>query len=194
MVSVKTIEKGRLASGISQRQTLKFVQFLRKDVKVEPNLKTHLAKLNIIHQDLFDIIEDTTLQKDDSIPVIYCKNVTALADRILDDRKLSHQDVFLRVSIDEGQSFLKVSASLVIKNPAKEQKDDYKSTGVKRTFLLAISPVQEKYNSVAVLLSLIKLEDISPQYQVVFTQDLKCFNLVMGIGAHSSKHPCLFCD
>lgn len=71
------------------------------------------------------------------------------------------------------------------------EKDRFKSTRVKRTMLLAISPVKENYESVRLLLRKLDLDDV--EIEDFFSQDLKCINLVCGLGNHHSSYPCALC-
>jgi hypothetical protein len=194
-IHLDTVEMAKRATGISQNQMNQVVKIFRHDVKVESNVKKHLTDLNNRHKDLFSIENIALNEVSESFaPVIYCTNVPLLIDRLLDYRQSSREEVFLRLSIDEGQSFLKVSASLVFKDPTVEANDLFKSSGVKRTFILAVSPIKETYSSVSLLMSKINLETLPSDLDFVFTQDLKCFNLVFGLMGHMSKHPCFLCN
>lgn len=129
------------------------------------------------------------------MPMVYCNNTEALLHRVMDARQNDIGDTFLRLSIDEGRSFLKVSASLVNMNSEKEQASSlFKSSGVKKTFILAISPtVKENFQSIDILLNILHLDKLSSNIKCLFAMDLKCCNLVLGLGAHRSTYPCLFC-
>lgn len=106
-------------------------------------------------------------------------------------RGAKNEDVILRLSIDEGGGFLKVSGNLVFREQTSET-DHFKSSGVKRTFILAIAPIKETYNNVKLLL--MHLNMVLPEdLEEIFSQDLKCFNLACGLGNHRSTYPCLYC-
>lgn len=73
---------------------------------------------------------------------------------------------------------------------------DFKDTGVKKLFILAIaSDVEENYSNMLLMLN--KLNLTSPDnlhYPVRFSNDLKMNNILVGIMNHSSAHPCCWCD
>lgn len=195
VIQHSTLKEAKLASGISQKQLITITQALRRDVAVQPYLKQELAKENMKFADLFiceEITHGTNLPK---APVIFCTNVREFLHRILKERGWEINDIKLRLSIDEGRSFLKVSASIFHKDHQIEETDlqPFKSTGVKRTFLLAISTMKEDYESISILLAKLCLDQQLEGVDFFFAQDLKCFNIALGLGAHRSTFPCLFC-
>ena len=68
----------------------------------------------------------------------------------------------------------------------------FKSSGVKRMFILAISPMKESYSSIKLLLDKLDLI-VEEDLEDIYAADLKCYNLVVGLGNHRSRHPCLYC-
>lgn len=83
--------------------------------------------------------EEVRLASGEVYPVIYCTDVAKMIQQILTSHCQDLDDVILQLSIDEGCGFLKISASLVSKNP--EEDEIFKTSGVKWTFLLALSPI-----------------------------------------------------
>ena len=70
------------------------------------------------------------------------------------------------------------------------EKDRFKSSSVKRTVILAIAPVKENYESIRILLQKLELD---VDFEEFMSQDLKCYNIVCGLGNHRSTRPCIFC-
>ncbi|XP_059093671.1 uncharacterized protein LOC131888759 [Tigriopus californicus] len=189
-----TLQQAKLATGISQNQMRTFVQVLRQDSVVEPHLMCEMANENKKFENLFSCDEVIHGTNDAKMPLVYCTNVRALVDAVLQARGQKIEDTKLRLSIDEGRTFLKVSASIFSTKPDNEEKMKmFKSTGVKRTFLLAITPMRETYESIAIILSKLSLDVQLGDLEYFFAQDLKCFNITLGLGPHRSAFPCLYC-
>eukprot|EP00095_Tigriopus_kingsejongensis_P004815 maker-scaffold1608_size33912-snap-gene-0.9 protein:Tk04815 transcript:maker-scaffold1608_size33912-snap-gene-0.9-mRNA-1 annotation:"hypothetical protein KGM_18655" len=75
------------------------------------------------------------------------KDYGVFLQNLLTSRQCDLHDVVLRLSIDDGKSFLKVSGNLIFKEDSRESKDAL-SSGVKRTHFLAIASVAESYENV----------------------------------------------
>lgn len=185
VVTAETLQQAQLATGISNNQLVTFTKHLRQDVAIEPYLKKQLGDRNKMFSDLFECTEEPE-------PMVYCNNIEALICRVLETRSAKEDDIILRLSVDEGRSFLKLSASFVVKNEERES-GPFKSTGVKRIVVLAMTAAKESYEAIEAMLEKVKLDNLPGNLEVVFAQDLKCNNLMLGIGAHKSTFPCLFC-
>lgn len=191
VISHSTFQRALTKSDCSQRQMLSIAQELRKDVKVEPYLGRAFAEANQRFADLF-ITEDVTAPGDNTtVPLVYCSDVETLVARVLNKRGIGSTGAFLRMSIDEGQSFLKVTVSII--NEESGNDHNYKASGARRTMILAITPLKETYDSVALVMSKLQIDQLSPELKVIFSQDLKMFNLALGIGTHTSSFPCHLC-
>lgn len=190
-VSLATIQRAKLVSGVSQNQMMKIVREVSQDVKMETQIRKKLELANDLFKNCFaSSIEET--QDGSKVPVVFCTDLPKLIDIILSNRSASVRDTLLRISIDEGRGFLKVTGSLIYKT---EEQDGqiFKSTGVKRVFILAIAAVKEDYSTVAMLLSKLDWNSLPPGLPYFFAQDLKMCNIVLGLGNHKSTFPCLFC-
>ncbi|XP_047125706.1 uncharacterized protein LOC124807639 isoform X1 [Hydra vulgaris] len=65
-----------------------------------------------------------------------------------------------------------------------------KDTGVKKQLLVAVTEGgQENYNNVKVILSLLDIQEVN----FVISCDMKLANILCGLQAHSSSHPCTWC-
>ena len=67
----------------------------------------------------------------------------------------------------------------------------FQDSGVKKIFLLAVTPAKETYKNLESLLHLIGCDQSKLNIRV--SADFKCINLLSGIGCASSTHPCPFC-
>lgn len=192
LVSHEAIQRAKTKANLSQSQTLKFVSEIAKDVLIQPHLRDHLSLSNTQFLEVFsiDIVEGTN---GCPTPIVYCCNLGALINFVLQQRKLAPSDVLVRLSIDEGRGFLKLSASFVKTTGQAEESSFFKSSGVKAMLILAITPMKETYDSVSSLLSRIDFQTMPRNLKFIFAQDLKCINIVLGLGPHSSTYPCFLC-
>lgn len=126
-----------------------------------------------------------------NIPVIYCNDVPNLIERIKDTRRDEEDDLYMKLGIDGGGGFLKITLSIVSRNPSVA-KDSFKESGVKRLHIIALAPnLPEKYEYISLLWNnLLKLNNL--RYTVA--GDLKIINVIVGIKAHSSSNPCPYCE
>lgn len=137
--------------------------------------------------------------------IIYCNKLSAYIDYIKNKRDVS--DCHLKFGIDGGGGSLKVCLSIQslditnnvksTENEKKRQKysdgvgyTDFKDSGVKKLFILAIAPgAQENYMNVFQIWNLLDINDLL--YTVA--TDLKLANILTGLMAHSSTYPCTWC-
>lgn len=189
-LKIETLLQIKVNTGLSSRNILKVAQGIRADVGVESGLYKALSTVNTRLTGLFEHSVEQ-LPNHGSFPLIFCNDPKDFIRAILVERGVTSADVFLRLSIDEGKGFLKISGNLVMKNPAHEA-NKFLSSGVKKTFLLAIAPVKESYASIKVLLSKLDL-NFNTVIEEVYSQDLKCYNIVLGLGNHKSTFPCIYC-
>lgn len=191
-LTLETLHRAKAATGVSDNIMKKFVRELRSDVKVESGLSESLIKANQKFTSLFEAGEEKSPGNGHVIPFVCCKNVRSFLFSIMDGRATNPGDTILRLSVDEGRGFLKVSASLVFRDPSMET-DRFKSSSVKRCFILAISPVKESYMSIKLLLTKLELDLLPEDLEDIFASDLKCLNIVCGLGNHRSMWPCIYC-
>ena len=154
----ETFELAKLESGVSTRQLLAIKKVIQKDVNVEStsSLKSHMKMVNDLYSDLF-CIEEVKIDNE-IVPIVYV--VPKFISRILSFREDEViEDVFLRLNIDEGQSFLKITGSLVQRTPSEEI-GPFKSSGV-----FGIGPIKEKYQNIQLLLSKRKLESLPTDFE-----------------------------
>lgn len=113
---------------------------------------------------------------------------------------LDQTDIQVCLSLDFGGKFLKLSLSLMeiwpqtarVKKGRKSlMENSFKDSGVHKTFLVAIAEAMpEKYETLKCLFDLILAKEV----QFTVACDLKVANLLAGVQAHGSKHPCCWCN
>jgi hypothetical protein len=135
----------KLVTGMSNNNVLKVAKEIRQICPIVSNLHLHLADLNKKFKDLF--IEESISHDEFTYTMVYCTDISAFFTRILDERGVSREDIMVRLSIDDGRGFLKVSGSLVFLNQQKEV-GLFLSSGVKRTHILALASVKETSSTI----------------------------------------------
>lgn len=129
---------------LSTRNTITLSTTLRAlDIAVAPNINKELAKLNKRLENYFQVTHlpfemsgDDKGEKNISLkPVVYCNNVPELIRFVCGERNAKETDYFLKISIDGGGGFLKITLSLVVQKDqngcSKTGEKNFKSTGVK---------------------------------------------------------------
>ncbi|XP_059082140.1 uncharacterized protein LOC131879751 [Tigriopus californicus] len=192
IVPLKALKRAKIVAGVSGNAAQKFVREIRRSVPVESGFKEALTMANRTFAKWFDVVEETSPLLDGAqFPIVFCKDSQGFFKFVLQERGYERLDVFLRLSIDEGRGFLKISGNLVNRNPQFET-NRFKTSGVKQTFLLAIAPIKETYDHIKMMLAKLDL-NFGDDLEDIYSQDLKCINLVFGLGNHASTHPCIFC-
>ncbi|XP_065087034.1 uncharacterized protein LOC135708811 [Ochlerotatus camptorhynchus] len=202
--------KVKTENNLSMRKTLRIMKSLKRGgVSFETGLKGKLSKLNSQLGDLFSIVElgevhglkksklkcsflaeNVHLGQCADVPVIFCNNISELLQRIKKSRHTSEEELFIKLGIDGGGGFFKITLSVVSKTQ-NNSTDDFKDSGVKRLHFLALAPnLAEKYEYIFLTWNgLLKLNPL----ESIIAGDLKTINVIIGIMAHSSTHPCPYC-
>lgn len=198
---------------LSDRQVVK----LSKDIRyacesrtvIEPGLKGKITGATHQLDDLFTVekLDFVTLARDEVVErcsksAVICRDVDELVHRIVKHRNLNKDDLHIRVGIDGGGGFLKIGLSVfeLVDSPTSCTRRkltsglscQFKHSGVKRSFVLALVPdVQENYPNVKLLWIKTGLNNMHETFTIAC--DLKLCNLLVGIMPHGSKHPCSWC-
>ena len=126
--------------------------------------------------------------------MVFCQDITEFVQKVQKLRGFpSLENVLYKIYIDEGQGKLMVSLSIIewMCPESEREKGTFKSSGVKKIFLLACAPCKDAYNNARLLLSKIQLQKFP--YHWKLCSDLKFINEFCGIGPHSSSFPCYIC-
>ena len=87
-----------------------------------------------------NIVENATY------PTTICNDIQSLIDKVIAERNLPADDALVRVGIDGGGGFLKICVSIFDIHNQHSTSTNFKDSGVKRIFIVAITPnVQENY-------------------------------------------------
>ena len=131
------------------------------------------------------------------VPIIHVDGLDEFVKEAAALRKLPNMEsLLLKVGMDKGQQMLKICLSIIHllaeEDPNKKAFEQrFKDSGVKKIFIVAVTPGDETYENLLQLLQLAGFE--TTQLDLRFAADYKCINLLCGIGSASSTYPCPFC-
>lgn len=204
-ISSNTMRNLQVNLNLSQRQTQAAAQVLRQadNVKISPNLRSKLSNQTQVlneyfEQSSFDFIHqnNNVIQPAPQIAVV-CRNLDGFIEFVLKSREI--MDYHLKFGLDGGGKFLKLCLSIqstatadIIRNSGGRAVQRFKDSGVKKLFILAISPsTQENRHNVKLLWDKLGINKFL-SYGTI-TVDLKLANMLVGIMGHSASYPCPWC-
>ena len=197
---------------LSNKQTLELASHFRtassSRTVVEPHLKATLLERNHRLDHLFSVEDARFVMKEDkngvswvNKPLVYCNDLQQLVMNAEGSRGKSYSNV--KIGIDGGGGFLKVCLTLHNVNNSEQiaQRQRYsdgvaaktlKDTSVKKLFIVALTPnVPENYRNVVFVWQKLGVEQLQQKWTVA--TDLKLANVLVGLMAHGSNHPCTWC-
>ena len=110
----------------------------------------------------------------------------------------------MKLGLDGGGSFFKVSLSLISEHQTEQQSpvkksiklassETFKSTSVKKQLIVAISEnTPETFGNIKLILDLMQVNELIDK--LILSCDMKLANIICGIQSHSSKPPCCWCN
>ena len=157
-------------NNLSQNQTQDLQSFLNKnDAKVVKGLREELVKQNHILDDQHEIVKKFFLINGELVekPMIVVKDASDFIKGILELRNHSSKDYYVRIHLDDGKKYLKLSVSLIPKTGwgRKDQKKGQNLGGVKKCFILAIvHKTPENHHNISILCESINIWGIKGWY------------------------------
>ena len=151
-------------------------------------------------------VTDSKKQPRQERAVVYCNDVRGLLEFIKEKRGFHPStEYLLKVGIDAGQGFLKISCTLEKvtsdeSSPGKKKQrstyskgicpEKFKDGGVNKLIVLVmVEHAKESYHNLKSMLDLLQLD---MPHKLCF--DLKCGLTCMGLGTATSKYPCPYCE
>lgn len=123
---------------------------------------------------------------------VVCRDLSAFVDNVITERNIDTSEMILKIGIDGGGGFLKVTLSVFDLNESVNTTKT-KDSGVKKCFLIGIVPcVPENYVNVKRLWLNIAIDGFQREFTIA--ADLKLCNILLGLMAHGSLHPCCWCN
>ena len=157
---------------------------------VEANFQISLSEASKTFSDDFEL-SSVELSHGEMAELVHVKDLPHFVSKVLDLRSLKQNYVLLKMQIDKGQGLLKFCMSIVDLFE-DEQEVEYKSSGVKKIFVVAAVPEREESHKVfQTTLTKINFWDIEPRW--VFSNDFKVSNILCGIQPHRARFPCHVC-
>ena len=116
-------------------------------------------------------------------PIVYCNHIEELVAMVLHHRSQETNDVDIKLGVDRGQEFLKVTLSITLKPELEKKKvpkklskcdgyawKDFKDSSVHKTIILVILPsLNEKYHNLRIVLDKLNI----PSLDYTVSEDLK---------------------
>lgn len=205
---------------LSNNQTLRLASHIRTATcnrsSIEIGLKQKLIEKNhkldkFFTSKITDFVHIATNGQCSHTPrsIVYCINSNDLRDYVLEQRNIQNGENYItKIGIDGGGDFLKVCVNIQ-KECCESELSSFKRTGyhegvaaksmkdssVKKLFIIGIVPnVQENYTNILKVWNLLQLINNDILSNAVISTDLKMTNIILGLMAHSSTHPCSWCN
>ena len=189
---------------LSTRETLTLASDIRKASNsrriIEPGLKEKLFDKYHSLDDFFMLCSNATFflspssQEKITKPVVYCNDLTALIAHVKCQRGLD-DDCFVRIGIDGGGGFIKVCVSIFDESNVRTDhrlSKSFSDSGVKKAIIIGIVPeIPENYWNILTLWTTVGVNKIDIPFTIA--TDMKLCNILTGLMAHGSLHPCTWC-
>ena len=191
---------------MSNRDVAAFLKILKKKLPAKTfalNVKKALEKRSNLLSAYFETEEADLIGKegeDVKRPVTVAKDLNNLVKMVCSKRDIDEDKSKVVLGVDGGQGKLIITASIIPddekerRERAKEanEKDRFKSTGVKRTLVVArVDEVPECYENLEIVMNRLKLRKLSKQFALVC--DVKLIDILVGLQGCSSMYPCPYC-
>ena len=193
-ISHDEVIEHKLKHNLSQRQTKGMATFSNKHGrKVAKGLQNELVRRGHILEDDYHVVNGVLELKDGKMvekPIVCAKNATDLVNCVFELRNQDQFNYFLKIQLDDGGDYLKLSVNLVPRNDWNNQKKGSKLSGVKKLIPLAfVHKCPENYHNLKTLCDCVDLYGLSGWK--IF--DYKTRNLFYGIMSNSSTFRCTDC-
>ena len=196
-----TIQQSTHLSNSNMRQLASCLNKLTpKGSGVEPYFQAKFARSGEVTKEFFQSSQLCLQKQDQEVErtVVHCKDFEGFIWHVLEARCCSAPETLLKISLDNGGGFFKICLQVINLTEDSKSSETRKlsfqkeviSTSVKKVFILSIvQDISESYSNLSQLLKILEVQKI----KALIACDLKVANLLCGIQAHSSKHPCCYC-
>ena len=133
-------------------------------------------------------------------PITVASDLNNLVSFVCSKREIKEDECKVVMGVDGGQGKIIVTASIIPDNEkdgserAKEanQKDRFKSTGAKRTMVIArVDDVPECYENLEIVLKKLELPNLGKDFALVC--DVKLIDILTSLQGCSAMYPCPYC-
>lgn len=199
-------------AGISDNQSNVILKELRMKFGrgvVEPHVREAFVEQKTLFADLFSLSAVEMEFKDRELKVahmVFCNDVCSFVSRVCALRNVCVEDSELKLGLDDGKGFLKLVLCILSKDDTFEsapkrrkrkdgiKKKSLKSAGVRMCFILAAVCCPEKYENLRKIFEATNIGALVESHKMHLSCDLKTTNILLGLGPHSSKRPCAYCE
>ena len=191
---------------MSNRDVAAFLRILKKKLPPKTfalNVRKAMEKRTNLLKAYFQTEEAEMVGKDGenvTMPITVASDVNCLIKMVCAKRNIDEDNCKVVMGVDGGQGKLIMTASIIPdgekerreRAKEKDEKDRLKSTGAKRTLLIArADEVPECYENLEIIMSRLKLKKVHKEFSLVC--DIKLIDILVGLQGCSSMYPCPYC-
>ena len=191
---------------MSNRDVAAFLRIIKKKLPAKTfalNVRKALEKRTNLLSAYYETDKAVLVGKDGEeveMPVTVATDLNSLVKMVCSKRGIDEDKSKVVLGVDGGQGKLIITTSIIPDDEKekrgrakeKEEKNRYKSTGVKRTLVVArVDQVPECYENLEIVMNRLKLKRLSKQFALVC--DVKLIDILVGLQGCSSMYPCPYC-
>ena len=152
---------------------------------VQPNHRAHMIDeteqmkqfLEVKSLNYKDGKDEKGKEKHVSCPTVVCPHLNDLVDFVKDRRNIEDENCHVRIGMDSGGNFLKVTMNVIDKLKHND------GNGFRK--------ISENHHNMKQILDQIDIDSLQVEY--TYCGDQKMANIVCGIKNQASNHPCAIC-
>ena len=206
-ITQKHMEEIKTDLNLSQNKTKRLARNLRLSTKkrkvVESGFTGYLKEFIHKTDNVYEIESLQLGEKKNTI--VFCSDISKLIEDMKCARGIEEgTDLLFKIGLDYGGGFLKVCLNMICLNMSPPERkrvrfDDgiahcYKDTSVNKLIILAAAQdAKETYETIKAMCDRLHLEALKQNGEMSIAADLKMANMLFGLMAHSSTHPCTWC-
>ena len=170
---------------------------------VQPNHRAHMIDeteqmkqfLEVKSLNYKDGKDEKGKEKHVSCPTVVCPHLNDLVDFVKDRRNIEDENCHVRIGMDTGGDFLKVTMNVIDKskhNDGNGSSSGDSDTSVYKMFIIGlVKKISENHHNMKQILDQIDIDSLQVEY--TYCGDQKMANIVCGIKNQASNHPCAIC-
>ena len=188
---IEVITKAGGKGGLSRNTIRVFRTLLSKyNVKLPSEDALYVLKKGRV-SDLFDV-ETEPMEygkkyhrelKDTEI--VYCTDVIEIIHRCksIHDIDTDDKDLKVKIGLDSGQQITKMTIQIL----------DIATNSVNHTIVIAATPAPETTNNLKTIINKVDFENVSSQFEIGISSDVKVIQILFGIMGGNAAFPCPLC-
>ena len=199
----KLRSQGKFSDNVMDKIVTPFIRksFGRKSV--QPNYRAHMIDETAKMKEFLEVkLLDYKVGKDSkgrdkiiSCETVLCPNLNDLVDFVKHRRNIKDDDCHIRIGMDSGGDFLKVTMNVIDKSKHKDgngSSSGDSDTCVFKMFIIGlVKKISENHHNMKQILEDIDIDSL--QCEHTYCGDQKMANILVGIKNHASNYPCGYC-